>query len=108
MVENDGRGGGMICYIAGPMTGLEDHNRPAFAEAEKQLREKGHKVISPAWLKDDLPKRCYLPICTAMIDQAEALVLLPGWEDSEGANVELGYAQYCGKETMTLKKALKE
>ena len=35
-------------YVAGPMTGLPDHNYPAFAEAAARLRAVGYEVESPA------------------------------------------------------------
>lgn len=38
----------MRIYCSGPMTGLPDHNRPAFDAAAKRLREQGHFVINPA------------------------------------------------------------
>ena len=40
----------MRIYCSGPMTGVPDHNRPAFDAAAKRLREQGHFVINPAEL----------------------------------------------------------
>ena len=40
----------MRIYCSGAMTGCPDHNRPAFDEAAKSLREQGHFVINPAEL----------------------------------------------------------
>lgn len=34
-------------YISGPMTGMEDLNREAFAAAENLLREQGNIPINP-------------------------------------------------------------
>ena len=34
----------------------------------------------------------YMTICLHLLDMAEALVQLPGWEKSLGANRELGYS----------------
>lgn len=67
----------------------------------------GYKVISPAWLKDDLPQSAYLPICMAMLDQADAVALLPGWESSGGAKIERDYALY-QKKPVYLLAALEE
>lgn len=92
----------MIVYLAGKMTGLEDLGRVAFDRAESRLTGLGLGVLNPAWLGKGLPKRTYMPICLAMIDQAEALVLLPGWEDSPGAQLERAYAIYQGKPVYAL------
>ena len=97
----------MIIYISGKMTGLPDLGRGAFEKAEELLRGLGYKVISPAWLKDDLPQSAYLPICMAMLDQADAVALLPGWESSDGAKIERKYALY-QKKPVYLLAALEE
>lgn len=84
----------MIVYIAGKMTGLPDKNRVAFDRAENQLVGQGHQVLNPARIGDGLPKAAYMPICLSMIQQAQALVLLEGWENSPGARLERAFAEY--------------
>ena len=80
------------------MRGLPDLGRAAFYEAEIRLREKGWKVINPARLPEDLPPECYMPICLAMVDQADTIALLPGYENSAGAQVEIAYGAQTNKE----------
>lgn len=87
----------MIIYIAGKMTGLPDLGREHFKMAERRLKKAGHTVLNPAILPDTLPKDAYLPICLAMIDAADSLYMLSGWEDSRGARLERDYAGYQGK-----------
>ncbi|MBP3541834.1 MAG: DUF4406 domain-containing protein [Clostridia bacterium] len=84
----------MIVYIAGKMTGLPDKGRAAFAQAERKLTDMGHTVLNPAWLGDGLPQKMYMPICLTMLNQAEALALLDGWETSMGATLEKMFAKY--------------
>ena len=86
-----------VYYIAGPMTGRPEWGRPEFALAEKTLRDLGFKVINPGCLPVDLPGEVYMPICLAMLQQADAVVMLPGWADSEGARLEFAFARKCGK-----------
>lgn len=80
-------------YIAGPMTGLPDFNRGAFFDAAQVLFDHGHIVLNPAVFPDGLEHGDYMKICLPMIDASEAVVMLPGWEKSKGANMEYHYAQ---------------
>lgn len=91
----------MIIYIAGPMSGHEDYNRPAFNDAARRLAEAGHVPINPAVLPTELSDSAYMPICTSMIDGADAIYLLDGWEHSGGAMAEFAYARRQGKRIYT-------
>jgi len=78
-------------YLAGPMTGLPDHNFPAFHEAANRLAAAGWDVCNPADNfngRTDLPREQYLRADVAMLVQCEAIALLAGWEDSHGAQLE--------------------
>ncbi len=87
----------MTVYIAGPMSGQAEYNRPAFYGAAKQLEDLGYTVLNPAMLPTTLKRTAYMPICTAMIDAADVVAMLPGWGKSAGATIERGYATYQGK-----------
>ncbi len=100
----------MRVYIAGPMSGHTAYNFPAFDRARNELQDLGHEVVSPADLdradgieeagEHDLgggekfevgraARAFFLRRDLAALLDCEALVLLDGWEDSQGANVEL-------------------
>lgn len=87
----------MTVYIAGPMTGIPEYNRPAFAKAQAVLENAGYTVLNPAVLPDKLPGTAYMPICLAMVQAADAVVLLHGWIDSLGTEIERRFALYQGK-----------
>ena len=87
----------MIIYIAGPMKGIENSNREAFYGAEILLTDAGHDVLNPAVLPDGLPDTAYMPICMAMLNQADAIYLLNGWKKSVGARAERLFAKRQGK-----------
>lgn len=85
-------------YIAGPMTGLPELNRPAFYSAAAKLNSiEGVYSINPAVLPDCMPDAKYLPICMAMIEAADAVYMLEGYELSIGARAERLYAKRQGK-----------
>lgn len=98
----------MIVYIAGKMTGLEDYGRVAFDRAENQLAGLGHQVLNPARIGDGLPKAAYMPICLSEIQQAQALVLLEGWESSPGARLERAFAEYQEMPVYTLEEVVRK
>jgi hypothetical protein len=84
-----------VIYLSGPMTGLPDFNRSAFAAAADALRGAGYDVIVPHELKLDVDKEWdyYLRNdLIAMLTHCKAIALLPGWQASKGANFELTIA----------------
>jgi hypothetical protein len=96
----------MRVYLAGPMRGYPEYNHPAFNSAAEQLREGGHEVYSPAEQDiragfnpaTDKADSVYVRIVMAkslrwICRSAEAIVLLPGWQDSRGSLAEVLVAQ---------------
>lgn len=92
----------MRVYIAGPMTGIEDYNFPAFFNAERRLKAAGYTVLNPARNPEGLEYHHYMDIAMAMIRSSEAVCVLPGWEKSKGARAEVAYAEALGKSTLAL------
>ena len=90
----------MILYLAGKMTGTADMGRRQFNEAEEWLANKGHIVLNPARLPLGLTEDSYMGIGLRMLDAAEAIYLLQGWETSKGAKIEKAYAEYQGKKVL--------
>ena len=82
----------MIVYITGPMTGYDDYNRKAFYDAEIELDREGFTVINPAKMPMTMDDKQYMPICIAMVEQADAVYALKGWQNSIGALTEITYA----------------
>jgi hypothetical protein len=110
-------------YIAGPMRGIDRWNFPAFDAAEKRWKEAGHEVASPASIdralgldengplsqvNGDFARRA-MAMDIQILYHSDAIALLPGWERSSGATVELSLSQYLGLETFnaeTMEKIL--
>ena len=89
----------MKVYIAGPMTGYEDFNYPAFHAAAAELRAQGYEVLNPAEHfegRQDLPYQTYMRGAITALLEAEAIYTLPGWTSSKGAKMEMLIAERLG------------
>ena len=87
-------------YISGPMTGLPEHNFPAFNAAEEDLTAQGYSVVNPARNfggRTDLDPAIYLHFDFLHILVSDGLYLLPGWSKSKGARAEYLIAHMSGK-----------
>lgn len=85
-------------YISGPMTGIADHNFPAFRQARADLEAAGHEVLDPSRYGADpeFSWADYLRRDLSDVLAAEAVALLPGWERSRGAQLEAHVARMLG------------
>jgi hypothetical protein len=81
-----------VVFIAGPMTGYHNLNRSEFNTEAGILEDRGFTVLNPAILPDGLLHGQYLQITLAMLEQADAIFLLNGWEKSTGATREFDRA----------------
>lgn len=107
-----------VVYIAGPMRGYKHFNFPTFDEAQVRLEAAGFEVINPAemdrqcgedpytypddfdWAGSTLTtctvREVFLRDTSVICRDADAIYLLPGWEDSKGAQAELALAKALG------------
>lgn len=76
-----------IIYIAGPITGVDKYWE-AFEKADDDLTSRGYAVLNPARLPEGMQAKNYTEICWIMLGNADAVIMLPGWEDSMGAVAE--------------------
>lgn len=95
-------------YIAGPMSGIPDHNAPAFDAMAEKLRAEGHTVLSPAermreqlteaaeagaaWQGGDTYRVLLLADLNWIANECDQIQLLPGWKKSKGAVAEVAMA----------------
>lgn len=89
-------------YIAGPMSGIKDHNKPAFDNAEDRLREDyifkeimnpintelSHRVQAGELMGEEAYRLCMALDLKFICEEATALYMLKGWENSKGAKAE--------------------
>lgn len=99
----------MKIYLAGPMSSVQDFNFPEFFRVTDELRSLGHQVINPAETNgptveealNDLPYNPmewedYMRIDLQSLTDSEVLCLLPGWQASRGARLEVKVAKELG------------
>ncbi len=80
---------GEIVYIGGPITGIPKGNKMMFTTAEIFLKRLGAVVLNPSFLPVGLRDyESYMKICIPMLQEADKLLLLPGWMNSVGAKRE--------------------
>lgn len=99
-------------YVSGPMTGLPQHNIPAFEYATHRLQGAGLRVLSPheghgtqlvlmleamgVKLTREQVYRICLPGDAQMVAEADYVVCLPGFESSKGGAWELQGGELMG------------
>lgn len=97
------------------MSGIKDFNFPAFMAAAKKLREEGHVVFNPAeedlrsWKNLERVKKyanyrdCLRKDLNWILDHAEAIAILPGWQKSKGVKAELALSRALGLKRIFLR-----
>ena len=88
-----------VVYIAGKIDG-DPNYKEKFRKAAEQLEARGYIVLNPATLPEGMSKEKYMPICLAMLNQADIVVMLSDYKNSPGALLELKYAYYQDKEIL--------
>ena len=88
-----------MIYISGPMSGYLDYNWPAFEKAYKAL-EPHAQLPYKKTPEETLEWAQYMKKDIKILLQCDAIVMLEGWEKSDGACLErqiasaLGYTIY--------------
>ncbi|WP_353187447.1 DUF4406 domain-containing protein [Pseudomonas sp.] len=85
-------------YLAGPMTGFEDFNFPALNKMAAELRAQGYVVENPAehGVVDDADWADYMAYDLTRLGLCGQVAVLPGWENSKGARLEVHIARELG------------
>jgi hypothetical protein len=85
----------MIIYISGPISSPDPErvkaNKAKFSEAESILRELGHEPVNPVnnGLPDDASWAQHMRADIKMMMDCTHVAVLPGWENSKGARIEV-------------------
>jgi hypothetical protein len=94
----------MKVYLSGQMRGLEDLNFELFAEYAGKLRAEGHTVFNPASanLHGHSLEKIFAYELEWLCLQADAIAMMPGWENSRGATAERAVAIALDKQVILL------
>lgn len=89
----------MKVYISGAITKCLDY-KARFNKAEANLIRLGHKIINPSEMK--LPNSNsswgdYMVVCLMMLKDADAIYMLKNYKESQGAMIELAFAERMNK-----------
>ena len=83
-------------FISGKITGTSDYVE-RFDNAESKLYKLGYEPVNPVSVTGCLPATLtyeeYMVITIAMLSVCDAIYMIPGWEDSDGAKRELRVAK---------------
>jgi len=88
-------------YLAGPMSGIVGWNAPTFNAYAAFLRTRYPEAVihNPADLIPELEKESHATAMRVALEallEQDAIALLPGWEDSRGAQLEYAVARALG------------
>jgi p-aminobenzoyl-glutamate transporter AbgT len=100
----------MKIYISGSISGQNiEETMLLFLKAEKLIRDMGHEPINP--LDNDLPEGTtwfeYIVTGLMVLSTCQAIMMLPTWEKSNGAKLELANAKNNGKILLFLSENMK-
>ena len=99
-------------YLSGPMRGVEYHNRPKFDKWEKVFIDGGEfEPVNPVKIgdgiasqqdmeNDDELMQKVFDADIAELSNCDAIFMMRGWENSEGARKELRHALENGKKVL--------
>jgi hypothetical protein len=88
-------------YISGKITGLcLEQARSNFADAELQLLCQGYEPVNPMTLPHNHAGEWedYMALDIAELTKCDAIYMLPDWQESNGARLELKIAKHLNKQ----------
>jgi Domain of unknown function (DUF4406) len=94
-----------IALLCGPITGREpDEYTTNFALGEEWASNNGYEPLNPVeqWPHQEMPRPVYMRSSMHNLLQVDAIILLPGWQESRGARTEAIVADELGLKIVRL------
>lgn len=82
----------MRVYCSGPISGMPNLNRSAFADAQQALEDAGYAVVNPFDVADSTDWQTCMKADIQALMTCDSVATLDGWERSRGAKIEVSLA----------------
>lgn len=93
-----------IVFLSGKVNKYNDDYKKDFAVAEEYLTRRKYVVLNSARIDElsceKLTDKKYMQVCYRLIDIADIVFMVSGWNTSKIANAQLTYAKSLGKKIM--------
>lgn len=79
----------MTAYLSGPVTGKPGNNAEAFEDVASSLERIGFETVVPTRIVPaGVEWHAAMRICIPALMHCDIVVMLPGWQESDGAQIE--------------------
>lgn len=85
-----------MIYVSGPMSNIPNKNHELFCDVSWKLRKLGYRVVNPAENDFGSTHRTwawYMKLDLGNVVKCHAIAVLPDWEKSRGAVIEIAMAE---------------
>lgn len=90
-------------FISGPVSTRLETYKAEFAAAADLIERCGFIALNPATLPVGMDQGDYMRITLAMLETSDMVLMLDGWDHSDGAQLEAAYADYIEKPVLDMR-----
>ena len=90
-------------FLSGPVSSRPDTYKAEFAAAADLVERCDFIPLNPAILPVGMDQGDYMRIALALLETSDMVLLLDGWDHSDGAQLEAAYADYIEKPVLDMR-----